>query len=284
MIQPSTFSIVAYDPALQAWGIAVASKFPAVGAVVPWAKADAGAIATQAHANTSFGPTALDLMKQGHSAEQAFNLLRLTDDGIEHRQVGLVDRLGGSFTFTGNQCFDWAGGIAGPGYAIQGNLLAGPQVVNKMEAAFTQSKASFATRLVQALKAGEDAGGDKRGKQSAAIIVVKDKGGYSGFNDRMVDYRVDDAAEPVLRLIELLEYHELLFGKSSADEKLSINGQIKDGLDKVLRKQVSNYPSSTKDFRSALNEFISRENFEDRCDLDTIDKPAYEYILGRFDQ
>ena len=103
MIQPSTFSIVAYDPALQAWGIAVASKFPAVGAVVPWAKADAGAIATQAHANTSFGPTALDLMKQGHSAEQAFNLLRLTDDGIEHRQVGLVDRLGGSFTFTGNQ-------------------------------------------------------------------------------------------------------------------------------------------------------------------------------------
>src|SRR5919109_213629 len=175
-----TFSIVACDLEERAWGVAVASKFPAVGAVVPWAQAESGAVATQSFANTSFGPRGLALMGTGFSAQETLDRLLEDDPDKELRQVGLVDAKGGSATFSGSGCFAWAGGVAKKGYAIQGNILAGQKVVTVMEKAFLRTKGDLPTRLHAALLAGDRAGGDKRGRQSAAIYVVKPKGGYGG--------------------------------------------------------------------------------------------------------
>jgi uncharacterized Ntn-hydrolase superfamily protein len=199
-----TFSIVAYDPEKQEWGVAVASKFLAVGAVVPWAKAGVGAIATQSHANTTYGPNGLELLSQGKSAEEVIKLLTENDKGKDVRQVGIVDAKGNAATFTGTKCNPWAGGKTGKNYTCQGNILAGETVVNDMAKAFEESSWPLAWRLIAALEAAEKAGGDKRGKQSAAILVVRDKAGYSGFNDRMIDFRVDDHANPVQELARIL--------------------------------------------------------------------------------
>jgi uncharacterized Ntn-hydrolase superfamily protein len=200
----NTFSIVAYDPDRQEWGVAVASKFLAVGAVVPWAKAGVGAIATQSHANTTYGPKGLELLGQGKSAEEAIKLLTEEDEGKDVRQVGIVDAKGNAATFTGSKCSAWAGGKTGKHYACQGNILAGEDVVNDMAKAFEEAKGPLAWRLMAGLEAAEKAGGDKRGKQSAAILVVRDKAGYSGFNDRLIDFRVDDHATPVQELARIL--------------------------------------------------------------------------------
>jgi len=214
-----TFSIVACDLEEPAWGVAVASKFPAVGAVVPWAQAGAGAVATQSFANTSFGPRGLALMGTGLSAQEALERLLEDDPDMELRQVGLVDAQGGSATFSGSDCFAWAGGVTGRGYAIQGNILANENVVPEMEMAFLNTKGNLPARLHAALLAGDRAGGDKRGHQSAAIYVAKPKAGYGGYLDRWLDYRVDDHEDPVPRLGQLLEMHDLYFGKSpEADE------------------------------------------------------------------
>ena len=187
-----TFSIVACDLEEETWGVAVASKFPAVGAVVPFAQANVGAVATQSFANTSFGPRGLELMAGGRSAQEALDQLLEDDPDREQRQVGLVDARGASVTFTGTSCFAWAGGVTGQGYAIQGNILASAKVVPAMEKAFLKAKGNLPARLYKALLAGDRAGGDKRGRQSAAIYVVKPKGGYGGYLDRWLDYRVDD--------------------------------------------------------------------------------------------
>jgi uncharacterized Ntn-hydrolase superfamily protein len=186
-----TFSIVAWDPGGDL-GVAVASKFPSVGAVVPWARAGVGAVATQAWGNTDYGPWGLAQMAGGVSAEEA--VLRVTgaDEGREDRQVGMVDARGGSATFTGGKCMDWAGGISGEGFACQGNILAGPEVVEAMAEGFTSSEGELVDRLIAALVAGDAAGGDRRGRQSAAMLVVREGGGYEGRNDRYVDVRVDD--------------------------------------------------------------------------------------------
>jgi uncharacterized Ntn-hydrolase superfamily protein len=217
-----TFSIVACDLDEQAWGVAVASKFPAVGAVVPWAQANAGAVATQSFANTSYGPHGLELMQNGISADEALAKLLQEDKDRDLRQVGLVDLKGKSATFTGEGCFPWAGGVTGKGYAIQGNILKSNKVVPAMEKTFLKTKGSLPKRLHAALLAGDRAGGDKRGRQSAAIYIVKPNGGYGGFVDRWIDYRVDDHADPVLRLGELLEMHELYFGKSAEKDALPV--------------------------------------------------------------
>lgn len=200
----ATFSIVAHDPARQEWGIAVASKFLAVGSVVPWARAGVGAIATQSYANTSYGPRGLELLAEGKSAEETLRLLTEADKERDQRQVGLVDARGAAATFTGAKCNPWAGGKTGKHYACQGNILTGPEVVEAMARAFEESKGPLAWRLLAALEAGEKAGGDSRGKQSAALLVVRDRAGYGGFNDRYLDFRVDDHADPVRELARIL--------------------------------------------------------------------------------
>jgi len=184
--------------------VAVASKFLAVGAVVPWAKAGVGAIATQSHANTTYGPKGLELLSQGKSAEEVIKLLTDEDKGKDVRQVGIIDAKGNAATFTGTKCNAWAGGKTGKHFACQGNILAGEAVVNDMAMAFEGSSGPLAWRLLAALESAEKAGGDSRGKQSAAILVVREKSGYSGFNDRMIDFRVDDHANPVQELGRIL--------------------------------------------------------------------------------
>jgi uncharacterized Ntn-hydrolase superfamily protein len=288
MPRPSTFSIVAYSPDEGAWGVAVASKFPAVGAVVPWAQAGAGAVATQSYANTSFGPRGLELMASGQSAEATLAELLQDDDEREQRQVGLVDASGQVATFTGSECFEWAGGLTGPGYAIQGNILAGEHVILSMQRAFVKKKGKLPTRLHAALLAGDRAGGDRRGRQSAAIYVVKPEGGYGGYVDRWIDYRVDDHEDPVPRLGELLELHELYFGESDKKNRVPLKGGSLQQLQEILiyldymeGKADGVYDELTK---TALRAFTGNENFEERCDLEAgwIDRPVLEYLLKKF--
>lgn len=288
--RPSTFSIVAWDPAGPAWGVAVASKFPAVGAVVPWAAAGAGAVATQSFANTSYGPRGLALMAQGRTADAALEELLAEDDGRSQRQVGLVDAHGGAATFSGPDCLAWAGGHAGPGYAVQGNILTGPEVAEALASTFEASQGNLPERLLAALLAGDRAGGDRRGRQSAALLVVRAGAGYAGFNDRWIDYRVDDAEDPVPRLRELLEIHHLFFDQSSPEDRIPIAGATLERL-RVMAASKG-FPSShdaaglDAETRRALQQFLGNENFEDRVDLQagTIDRPAFEYLVRRYGQ
>jgi uncharacterized Ntn-hydrolase superfamily protein len=200
----NTFSIVAYDPAEKEWGVGVASKFLAVGAVVPWAKAGVGAIATQSFANTQYGTKGLDLLSQGKSAEEVIKILTDRDKGKNVRQVGIIDAKGNAATYTGANCNAWAGGKTGKHYTCQGNILAGEAVVDNMAKAFEETKGPLAWRIMAALEAAEEKGGDSRGKQSAAILVVKSKGGYGRFNDRLIDFRVDDHSGPIQELGRVL--------------------------------------------------------------------------------
>lgn len=205
----STFSIVAGDPETGELGVAVASRFFAVGSVVPWARADVGAVATQSFANTSFGWRGLDLLEKGLTPKEAADVLLRQDDDPTRRQLGIVAPDGRSYTYTGQDCIPWAGGRNGPHYAIQGNILASEEVVSSMEKTFLETKGTLADRLYAALLAGDAAGGDARGKQSAALLVVKKGAGYGGYNDRAIDIRVDDHAQPFQELGRLLEFAQM---------------------------------------------------------------------------
>jgi uncharacterized Ntn-hydrolase superfamily protein len=277
-----TFSIVACDLEEKAWGVAVASKFPAVGAVVPWVQADAGAVATQSFANTSFGPRGLALMGMGSSAQETLDRLLEDDPDKELRQIGLVDATGGSATFSGSGCFAWAGGVAGKGYAIQGNILANDRVVPAMEEAFLRTTGNLPTRLYAALLGGDQAGGDKRGRQSAAIYVARPKAGYGGYLDRWLDYRVDDHEDPVPRLAELLEMHDLYFGKSPESERVELRDNAIRQMTEILTR--TGYLQDGKGFNDAFKEFVGNENFEERADPEAkwIDAPVLEYLIKKF--
>ncbi len=291
MLYPSTFSIVAYDPHEKAWGVAVASKFLGAGAVVPWARANAGAVATQSYANTSYGPRGLDMMESGLSAEESLARLLVDDSEREHRQVGLVDPRGGTATFTGRACLNWAGGLVGEGFTVQGNILIGEHVIQAMAASFSDhTNLDIVWRLFYALQAGDQAGGDRRGRQSAGILVVKPQGGYGGFNDRWVDYRVDDHPDPVTRLREILNLHELYFGKSSERDRVKLAGKALVDLQKIISR-LGYYSGSidgeyTDATRSALEAFIGNENFEERTDFEAglIDRPVFEYLIANFEK
>jgi uncharacterized Ntn-hydrolase superfamily protein len=200
----ATFSIVGHDPDKKEWGIAVASKYLAVGSAVPFAAADAGAIATQSFVNVKYGPDGLKLLRAGKSAEEVIKELTDADRGKDRRQVGVVDQEGKSATFTGAGCLAWAGGKAGAHYAAQGNILTGPEVVDEMARSFEGGKGPLAWRLMAALEAGQKAGGDKRGKQSAAILVVRERAGPNGIGDRYIDLRVDDHGDPIPELARIL--------------------------------------------------------------------------------
>ncbi len=200
----NTFSIVAYDRRRQEWGVGTASKVLAVGAGTPWGKAGAGAIATQAAANVTYGPRGLELLARGRTAAEVLKQLTDADNDREDRQVGIVDARGNPAHFTGKECDAWAGARAGKDYVCLGNLLAGKEVVEKMAAAFEKARGPLAWRVVASLEAGERAGGDKRGKQSAALLIVRAKGGYLGLDDRAIDLRVDDHQHPIRELARIL--------------------------------------------------------------------------------
>ena len=266
----STFSIVAYDPQAQEWGIAVQSKFLAVGAVVPWAQAGAGAVATQSYANTSFGPNGLTLMAQGLSAQEALDQLVTEDEGRPRRQVGLVDAQGQAATFTGDECHAWAGGLTGTYYAAQGNILVSGATVEALAKTFEEAQGELADRLVAALAAGQAAGGDRRGRQSAAVLVVRPEGGYGGYNDRYLDLRVDDDPEPIERLKALVDLHHLFFKPPAPGEMIAIEGELAREVQQILQwagyydgPLTGEYDAPT---RKALTNLIGNENFEERFD------------------
>jgi uncharacterized Ntn-hydrolase superfamily protein len=211
----ATYSIVAFDPKTGDLGVAVQSKFFGVGSVVPWAKAKVGAIATQSYANTTYGPEGLKLLEEGKRPEQVLERLTRADERREVRQVGIINARGRAAAFTGKECKEWAGHFVGTNYAVQGNILAGEAVVRAMAEAFEIARQQPATELADwlmaALDAAEKAGGDKRGRQSAALLVVRDRGGYGGLNDRFVDLRVEDHTEPIEELSRLLQLHKRFY-------------------------------------------------------------------------
>jgi uncharacterized Ntn-hydrolase superfamily protein len=266
----STFSIVGLDPEVQELGIAVQSKFLAVGAVVPWARAGVGAVATQSYANTAFGPDGLALMAEGFSAEEALGQLIAADEGCARRQVGIVDARGGTATYTGDECHAWAGGLTGRNYAAQGNILVSSATVEAMARAFEDSRGELADRLVSALAAGQAAGGDRRGQQSAAVLVVRPEGGYAGHNDRYMDLRVDDDPAPIARLQALVDLHHLFFKPPAPGEMIAIEGAVARQAQQILKwagyydgPLTGQYDGVT---RQAMTDLIGNENFEERFD------------------
>lgn len=221
-----TFSLVVRSPDGTQWGVAVASKFLAVGAAVPAAAHGVGAVATQSLANLAYRPDGLRLLAEGRGAQQVLDELTAADPLRDHRQAGVVDRDGGSATFTGGQCLPWAGGRTGDGWAAQGNVLTGPEVVDALAEAYERESGPLARRLAAALLAGDRAGGDRRGRQSAALLVVTEAGGYGGGSDVLVDLRVDDAPDPVPELSRLLDLHDLYFGRPDPAALLPLEGEL----------------------------------------------------------
>lgn len=280
----ATFSIAACDLSAGEWGVAVASKFLAVGAYVPFARAGAGAIATQALANLSYGPSGLDRLAAGASAAEVVAALTAADPGREERQLGVVDARGRAATFTGAQCMDWAGGATGPGYAAQGNILAGREVVTAIGLAFETSRGNLAERLLTALQAGDAAGGDRRGRQGAALRVVRAGGGYGGFNDVVVDLRADEHTRPIDELSRLLGLHRLYFGVTPAKDKIPLDSALTRELQALARTAGFYEGPLDGDLddktRAALRALTGTENLEERIDLvrGTIDPPALTYL------
>ncbi len=283
----STFSIVAYDLRKEEWGVAVQSKFLAAAAVVSWAQAKAGAVATQAWANTSYGPQGLRLLEQGLSAEEVVKRLIEADEGREHRQVGAVDSQGGAFAFTGSDCLPWAGHIVGGGYTCQGNILVGEETLRAMAKAFEGREGELADRLVASLLAGQEAGGDSRGQQSAGLLVVREKGGYGGFSDRSVDLRVDDHPSPILELKRLLELHRLYFGETDPEKLVKIEGPVARELQETVR-QAGQYDGALNGVydeatKAALQRLVGIENLEERWREDEyIDGVVLEFLREKF--
>jgi uncharacterized Ntn-hydrolase superfamily protein len=253
----ATYSIVACDRATRQLGVATQSKFLAVGSVVPWAEADVGAVATQSYANPRYGPDGLALLRTGRSAQQAVDELTAADDGRDERQLGVVDARGGAATFTGSKCFDWAGGRTGDGYAAQGNILVSGDTVDALAATFElRAELPLAERLLECLVAAQAAGGDRRGQQSAALIVVEKDAGYGGLSDTLVDLRVDDHPAPIEELLRLYGIHRLLFGKTPREEWLDV--------DDVLRAELTSRLSALGYER--LEDWAGVQNLEERVD------------------
>lgn len=272
-----TFSIAAWDGNVSPpeWGVAVASKFLAVGAAVPWVRAGAGAIATQALANLAYGPGGLDLLAGGASADEVVEQLTSADEGRDDRQLGVVDSSGRAATYTGSSCFDWAGGVAEDGFACQGNILTGPEVVDSMAAAFRATTGELAVRLLAALKAGDDAGGDRRGRQSAALYVAREGGGYGGGVDRAVDLRVDDHLTPVDELARLWRLHSLLFPRPESLDFVPIDAELAGELRYLLSQLGYDAGSGGGEIyddglRNALYEYVGTENLEERWSDDAV--------------
>jgi uncharacterized Ntn-hydrolase superfamily protein len=269
-----TFSIVARSADGESWGVAVASKFLAVGSAVPAAVAGVGAIATQASANVAYKGLALAHLDDGGTASVALQRLLEEDEGRDHRQVGIVDVDGNAASHTGPACLDWAGSVTGDGYAIQGNILAGPEVVEAMETAWLGSdpEAPLARRLLAALTAGDEAGGDSRGRQSAAVLVVREGAGYDGRDDIAVDLRVDDHGTPIPELLRLLDLNDLYLTASTEEEKVPVTAELAEELETFAKAQ------GARDFSA----WVGSENYEMRVaeDLSWIDRRILAVVRG----
>jgi uncharacterized Ntn-hydrolase superfamily protein len=305
-----TYSIVARDPQNGDLGVAVQSKFPNVGGIVPWAKAGIGAVATQSLSNTAYGERGLELMSEGATAEEALRILTRNDASLQDRQAGMVDARGNSASFSGTTTFDWSGGrvgrpdgaagsivggkgqlIAGRNYAAQANIMVSDQTVKNLAETFERSTGSLADRLMAALKAGQAGGGDKRGMQSAALLVVRKDGGYLGGNDRFIDIRVYDAPDPIAELDRLLALHKLHFFPSDPADLLPITPQIVAKLEPILLAEPVNQPEkwlkapqheANQAFLTALRDFMYWENYDVRVRMDgKIDRIVLEDIFKK---
>jgi uncharacterized Ntn-hydrolase superfamily protein len=305
-----TYSIVAWDPDNGDLGVAVQSKFPNVGGIVPWAKAEVGAVATQSLSNTTYGERGLELMAEGATAEEALRILTRTDKSLQDRQVGIVDARGNSASFSGTTTFDWSGGrvgrpggepgsiaggkgevIVGRNYAAQANIMVSDQTVKNLAETFEASKGALADRLMAALRAGQRGGGDKRGMQSAALLVVRKNGGYLGGNDRFIDIRVYDAADPIAELDRLLTLHKLHFFPSEPQDLVPITPAIIAQLEPVLLREPVNQPEkwlkasqgqANQRFLVALRDFMYWENYDVRVRMDgKIDRVVLDDILKK---
>lgn len=279
----ATFSIVAFDPETDSLGVAVQSKFLAVGSVVPWARAGVGAVATQAMANFNYGPRGLDLMAKGRTAEETVEALTAADEGRDDRQLGVVDARGRAATFTGPGCFDWAGGVTGEHYAAQGNILVGRETVDAMARAYEGADGDLAARLLAALDAGQGAGGDSRGKQSAALLVVREGGGYGGDNDRVIDLRVDDHPDPIKELIRIRDLHTLYFGETGPEDVVAIDGDVREQVVESLRRlgYLGEGDPDDEALYGALTVFIGTENFEEREQArGYLDRAVLDFMRG----
>jgi uncharacterized Ntn-hydrolase superfamily protein len=265
----------------------VQSKFLAVGSAVPWARAGAGAVATQSWANTSYGPRGLAMMEEGLPADEVVARLTADDEDRAVRQVGVVDAQGQAAAFTGEECFDWAGHIVGENYTCQGNILVSEDTVQAMAQAFEGTEGALVHRLLAALRAGQRAGGDRRGRQSAAILVVKEKGGYGGFNDRYVDLRVDDSPTPIEELARLLKLHDLYLGETDPENLVKIEGELASEIQEILKRTgyyegpaTGVYDDKTK---KAFRDLVSTENLEERWrDDDMLDGVILGFLRERF--
>jgi uncharacterized Ntn-hydrolase superfamily protein len=289
-MQPiATFSIVAYDPNRQEWGVAVQSKFMACAAVVSWARAGAGAVATQSYANIRYGMDGLEMMASGSSAAETIAALTTADEQRGQRQVGMVDKAGNAASFTGDDCYAWAGHIVGEHFACQGNILV-PGTVEAMAGTYEQARkgpGELADWLVRALAAGQTAGGDKRGRQAAGVLVVRENGGYGGNNDRYLDLRVDDHPEPIQKLQELVEMHHLYFGAMNPADLIPL-AEVAGELQVLLGRtghyagpQTGQFDATT---RKALRALVGEENLEERWngEGEMIDKVVVDFLLKRF--
>jgi uncharacterized Ntn-hydrolase superfamily protein len=265
-----TFSIVGRSPGGDSWGVAVASKFLAVGAAVPAARAGVGALATQANANVSWKRLGLELLRSGLAATDVLRRL-VDDDGHHDRQLGIVDAAGNAATHTGRGCLDWAGGVSARGVAIQGNILTGPEVVDAMKQAWdSHTDKSLAHRLLAALLAGDDAGGDSRGRQSAALLVVRDRAGYGGLDDVAVDLRVDDHPRPVTELARLLDLSDFFLSPPPDEDRIAMTPALASELDERARA------AGCADFAA----WIGTNNYEMRAaaDLAWVDRKVVDII------
>jgi len=282
-----TFSIVARDLETGDLGIAVQSKFLAVGAVVPWAKAGVGAIATQSWGNTSYGPRGLALLADGLSATETLAQITADDANRASRQVGIIGVSGAPATFTGDDCYPWAGGVVGEHYACQGNILVSGETVQAMARTFEETNGPLYDRLMIALAAGQAAGGDSRGQQSAALLVVREGGGYGGFNDRFIDLRVDDHPRPIAELQRILQLHKLYLFPPNPTDILAIDQSLARELQELLAASGDyqgasngNYDNATRD---AFRAFSGRENLEERWLEDArVDRVVLEFMRQKY--
>jgi uncharacterized Ntn-hydrolase superfamily protein len=276
----ATYSIAACDLRAGEWGVATQSKFLAVGSVVPWAEPHVGAIATQAYANPRYGPEGLELLRAGRSAEDVVAALTEADADSDHRQLGVVDGLGRGASFTGEACNDWAGGRVGVGYAAQGNILVSGDTVDAIAATFEANAGRpLAKRLIECLAAGQAAGGDSRGQQSAALLVVAKDGGYGALSDVLVDLRVDDHERPIPELQRLYGLHQAIFGKTPREEWLEVDESLGAELSERLARL-----GYEGELGESLFNWGGRENLEERIDgSERIDPVVLEELRGQSD-